>query len=205
MSRLTYASATYTTTTLTSVATSITVTDAARLPGSTSLPYSATLSDVGGTEVVTVTAIAGNTLTVTRAGSPRAFVMPCKVTYSNTLSVYLPIPGGGALGTNNAGKTTVNFGSAPGASDTSAAVTGQTGILAGSVVEAWIEATATADHSVDEHRVEPIVVTAGSISAGVGFTIYARLEQSGPRTNSEDIEGNAPRAYGLWTVGWRWS
>jgi hypothetical protein len=72
------------------------------------------------------------------------------------------------------GTTTVNFGAFPGSSDTTVAVTGQAGILAGSLVEAWMYPTATADHTADEHWVETIQVVAGNIVAGTGFTIYAR-------------------------------
>jgi hypothetical protein len=86
------------------------------------------------------------------------------------------------------GTTTVDFGAFPGATDTSVAVTGQTGIVSGSLVEAWLRPVATADHSADEHWVEEIQVTAGNIVAGTGFTIYARTRNH--------------RLYGTWTVAW---
>ena len=70
------------------------------------------------------------------------------------------------------GTATLDFGAFPGASDASVAVTGQTGIVAGSLVEAWIRPVATADHTADEHRVETLEVVAGNIVAGTGFTIY---------------------------------
>jgi hypothetical protein len=89
------------------------------------------------------------------------------------------------------GTTTVNFGAFPGASDASVTVTGQGSIVAGSLVEAWIRPEATADHSADEHWVEDLVVVAGNIVAGVGFTIYVR---------STDKQ----RRYGSWTVAWAW-
>jgi hypothetical protein len=72
------------------------------------------------------------------------------------------------------GTTTVNFGAFPGSSDTSVAVTGQASIVAGSIVSAWIRPVATADHTADEHWVETIEIAAGNISAGTGFTIYAK-------------------------------
>lgn len=83
-------------------------------------------------------------------------------------------PAGGGGGGGSAGKTTVDFGTFPGASDALVTVTGQASIVAGSVVEAWIECTPTADHSADEHWVESIEVKAGNIVAGTGFTIYAK-------------------------------
>lgn len=89
------------------------------------------------------------------------------------------------------GSTTVDFGAFPGGSDTSAAVTGQAGILSGSLVEAWISPVATADHNADEHWVEELQVTAGNVVAGTGFTIYARTRNV--------------RLHGLWSVGWVWN
>lgn len=94
------------------------------------------------------------------------------------------VPVSGAAGT-----TVVDFGSA-GATDASVAVTGQTGIAATSAVLAQIQATASADHTADEHRVEEIDVSAGSITAGTGFTIYAKTR-------------NFP-LYGKWSVAWSW-
>lgn len=98
------------------------------------------------------------------------------------------------------GTATLNFGAFPGASDASVAVTGQAGILTGSLVEAWIRPVATADHSADEHMVETLKVFAGNISAGTGFTIYGfnTSERNDPR-------GQGTRLYGQWTVAWVWN
>ena|SRR5215217_6510437 len=93
------------------------------------------------------------------------------------------------------GQTTVDFGAFPGSSDTSIAVTGQAAILTGSLVEAWLRLEATADHSVDEHWVEEIEVSAGNIIAGTGFTIYALH-----RPAQDDT-----MLYGQFTVGWVWN
>ena len=132
------------------------------------------------------------------------------------------VSGGGGSGAT--GTTTINFGAFPGASDASVAITGQTGILVGSIIEAWLVAQPTADHTADEHRVETISVTCGNIVAGTGFTIYAQntsqlnepLTDAGVskfRSTTATIYGNAGRSiggngtliYGTWTVAWRWS
>jgi len=86
------------------------------------------------------------------------------------------------------GNAILDFG-ASSKNDASIDVTGQAGILATSKVEAFIRLEATANHSIDEHRVEPIKITAGNITAGVGFTIYG--------------ESNL-QAYGQWSIGWVW-
>lgn len=91
------------------------------------------------------------------------------------------------------GSATLDFGAFPGTSDTTIAVTGQTGILAGSDVEAWILPATTADHSVDEHRYEDLVVMADTIVAGTGFTIFGRVG---------DLAGFL---YGKWNIGWVWA
>jgi hypothetical protein len=108
------------------------------------------------------------------------------------------------------GTTTVDFGSFPGTQDTSVAVTGQTGIVSGSLVEAWIRPVATSDHTADEHIIEPIKVIAGNISAGVGFTIYALnanvLTELEDQTNpAYGRIGKLQPIYGQWTVSWVWN
>jgi hypothetical protein len=110
------------------------------------------------------------------------------------------------------GTTTLNFDAFPGRSDTSVAVTGQAGILAGSLVEAWLVPTATADHTADEHLLETIQVQAGNVVAGTGFTIYAvntsQLNEGGINPapiGKGSAAGRGTRIYGQWTVGWVWN
>ncbi len=90
------------------------------------------------------------------------------------------------------GTALLDFGAFPGASDAAVVVTGQTGIVSGSYVEAWLRPEATADHSADEHWVEAIKVVAGNIVAGTGFTIYGITEYK-------------TRRYGQWIVAWVWN
>lgn len=90
------------------------------------------------------------------------------------------------------GTATIDFGAFPGTSDTSVAVTGQSGIVSGSFVEAWIRPIATADHSADEHMLEQLKVFAANIVAGTGFTIYG-------------ISCAPHQLYGQWTVAWAWA
>lgn len=109
------------------------------------------------------------------------------------------------------GTAILNFGAFPGASDTSVAVTGQAGIVSGSLVEAWIRPEATADHSVDEHMVETIKVFAGNIVAGTGFTIYgfntSEINEDRYQAEGRGREGGSfgTRIYGTWTVAWAWN
>lgn len=94
------------------------------------------------------------------------------------------------------GTTTIDFGAFPGATDASVAVTGQAAIVAGSLVGAWIRPEATAEHSIDEHRIEDLVVVADTIVAGTGFTIFGR---------SGSEFGQDTRIYGTWNVAWAWT
>lgn len=108
------------------------------------------------------------------------------------------------------GIATLDFGAFPGASDTSVVVTGQSAILAGSLVEAWLRPVASSDHSADEHMLETLKVFAAAISPGVGFTIYgfntSQLnEPVEPGTRSRGLGGRGTRLYGTWTVAWAWS
>lgn len=90
------------------------------------------------------------------------------------------------------GATTIDFGAFPGTGDASVAVTGLKGIAAGAVVHAWIKVADSADHTADEHAVEPPMIEAGAVVASTGFTIYGRC-----RTDGEDVDG-------AWNVFYRW-
>ena len=91
------------------------------------------------------------------------------------------------------GSTTVSLGAWPGADNASLAITGQAGIVSGSKVEAWIDATqaATADHLPDEHLLCDLVVHCENIVAGTGFTIV--INTTDPLFQ-----------YGAWNVSWVW-
>jgi hypothetical protein len=106
----------------------------------------------------------------------------------------------------------LDFGAFPGASDANVVVTGQAGILAGSLVEAWLLPADTADHKADEHRVETIQIMAGAIVAGTGFTIYGMNTSQINETPLGIVEdgrafkaGTGTRIYGKWNVGWVWN
>ena len=123
------------------------------------------------------------------------------------------------------GTTTIDFGAFPGSSDTLIVVTGQAGIVAGSLVEAWLRLVDSADHLADEHWLETISVFAGNIVAGTGFTIYARnnselFEMLVPGGEGRAavttfgaqaldvfprIGGIGTRIYGVWNVNWVWN
>lgn len=106
------------------------------------------------------------------------------------------------------GTASLDFGVFPGALDASVAVTGQASILGTSLVEAWIYPAATADHTHDEHLVDPPRVIAGSIVAGVGFTIYGFSMEDAPQTldvATGNALNNTPRHHGVWSVAWAWA
>lgn len=94
------------------------------------------------------------------------------------------------------GQAVVDFGVAPGNDRGTVVVTGQAGILASSLCEAWLDATvaATADHTPDEHSMAAtdFGVTCQTIVAGTGFTIVISTDRSG-------------RAIGKFNVAWVWN
>ena len=132
----------------------------------------------------------------------------------------------GPAGVGTSGTATIDFGSFPGTPMTSVAITGQATIASDSKTEAWILPATTADHSADEHIVEPIRVVAGPATAGVGFTIYAFGESVAPppspasdlpyrghgggggRGAQRPIQAarlRNPTPHGTFSVAWRWS
>lgn len=96
------------------------------------------------------------------------------------------------------GLATINFGAFPGEDEVTLDITGQTGFIATSAVEAWIQPKATADHSLDEHRIEEIEVKAAYQADGT-IRIYGRWTGDGPRS----LNGNL--LYGQWSIGWVWT
>lgn len=83
------------------------------------------------------------------------------------------------------GTTTIDFGAK--ATDASVTVS-EPSITGTQLVEAWIFPAATASNTVDNHWVDGIKVVAGNVQAGVGFTIYAKVDQG--------------LAHGVFNVGW---
>jgi len=112
--------------------------------------------------------------------------------------------GGGSSPT--LGEATIDFGAFPGKSDTFVNVVGQSAIVSGSKVTAWLAPKATADHTVDEHLMETIRIMAGNIVPTVGFTIYALnySQLNEPLELRSGRGGLGTRIYGSWTVQWQW-
>jgi hypothetical protein len=110
------------------------------------------------------------------------------------------------------GTATLDFGAYPGLCDASVAVTGQSGIGAGSRVEAWIDTgTATAAHSTDEHVMAAALldITYRTIIAGIGFTIVGLARDASPGIGSVDgnfelLPRTVSRLYGTFTIAWAW-
>lgn len=109
------------------------------------------------------------------------------------------------------GTATLDFGAFPGSSHATVAVTGQAGIVAGSLVEAWLRPEASADHSADEHMLETLKVVARDIVAGTGFTIHGVNESElfernpGQYHGAREGGGQGTRIYGEWSVAWVWN
>lgn len=91
------------------------------------------------------------------------------------------------------GTAVVDFGS--GNSEASVVITGQSSIVAGSVIRAWINPIASSNNEADAHLRETLNIVAGSIVPGTGFTVYAfkwaALEQD-------------TLAFGQYNVFWQW-
>lgn len=97
------------------------------------------------------------------------------------------------------GTAVLDFGAFPGKSDASVVVTGQAGIVSGSLAQAEIRPVASSDHSADEHMLETIKIWAADIVSASGFTIY------GMNTSQLSSHGQGTRLYGKWNVFWVWN
>lgn len=83
------------------------------------------------------------------------------------------VTGGGVGTTVYSGNAVLNFGSTPGTNFVTTTITGQTNIVAGSIVKAYIMSSPTATHNAYEHAIVPIKLSCGNIIVGTGFDIYA--------------------------------
>jgi len=108
-----------------------------------------------------------------------------------------------------AGTVIVDFGAFPGQSDVSVTVPAP-GIAAGSLVEAWVLPTTTADHSPDEHTIETLTVKAdqSTIVPNTSFDIHvantSELDDSLGTGQGVLTGGTGTRIYGKWQLGWVW-
>lgn len=130
------------------------------------------------------------------------------------------------------GTAVLDFGAFPGATDASVVITGQSGILAGSLVEAWLLPADTGSagtptfHSADEHMLVRMNVFARNIVAGTGFSIFGALADdtvepqlpskgttgglagslSAPQLTQQPTAGGIGRTiWGTWNVAWVWN
>jgi hypothetical protein len=78
------------------------------------------------------------------------------------------------------GQSIIDFGSPPGTNVVTTTITGQTGILSTSNVNAFMMADTTVTgaygHNAEEHKIVPIKLSCGNIMVGTGFTIYAETD-----------------------------
>jgi hypothetical protein len=83
--------------------------------------------------------------------------------------------GATGAGIGNKGTAIISFGSAPGTNVVTTIVTGQTGILSTSLVQAFMMDGHTADHNITEHILVStgVIFNCNTIVPGVGFTITA--------------------------------
>jgi len=108
------------------------------------------------------------------------------------------------------GQTTVDFGAFPGSVEAQVDISGQSGLVVTSEVEAWVLPIATADHSVDEHLEERMRVL-GLYKVDGTLTIRA-FQAASPawkdvNYNNALADGGAQkqRLYGQYNVGWVWN
>jgi hypothetical protein len=95
------------------------------------------------------------------------------------------------------GTALLDFGAYPGVNEVTLDVTGQTGFVSTSNVEAYVQPKATADHSADEHRIEEIQVSAVYQADGT-IRLYGRSTALGSR------DGNGHCLYCKFNTGWVW-
>ena len=92
---------------------------------------------------------------------------------------------------SNVGSAVVNFGAFPGSNEASVVISGQDSIGADALCEAWVNAKATADHTVSDHTYAAVLMhpACSVATAATGFTIYC--------TSPEKMQGT-------FNLNWVW-
>jgi hypothetical protein len=101
-----------------------------------------------------------------------------------------------------AGVATINFGAFPGSSSATVTFAAPTPADANSQLSAWIIPVATADHSADEHIVDPPRVSAAL--DGLGNAVITGVSNI-PNALDRINPGPDPMPYGAWSVAWAFS
>ena len=105
-------------------------------------------------------------------------------------------------GPPTAGLVTLNFGAFPGSASATVTFAAPTPADANSQLNAWVTPVATADHSADEHIVDPPRVVASLDGLGnVVITGVSNIPNALDRINP----GPDPMPYGAWSVSWAFS
>ena len=94
------------------------------------------------------------------------------------------------------GTASLNFGAFPGVRDVTLDVA-TAGVISTSLIEAWILPAATTEHSIDEHRIENLRVSATWKVNGT-ITIFGVC-------TDPPVGGQTPgKLYGNYNIGWVW-
>jgi hypothetical protein len=111
----------------------------------------------------------------------------------------------------SSGIATLDFGAFPGSSFASVSVVGGNAFSSNAHVDAWVAPVATVDHSVDEHQVDPPLVSAIVSGSNIVINGYPSGRDLavppgtpfGNTANSQLPIGNQQlMPYGKWSVGW---
>lgn len=95
------------------------------------------------------------------------------------------------------GRGVIDLGVFPGTAHAKV-TTGVAGLRTTDNPSVWLVPVTTADHSADEHGVEPLELV-GTCEADDLLTVHVRLRSAPVLTN---FNNNTPTAYGLWTIAW---
>jgi hypothetical protein len=111
----------------------------------------------------------------------------------------------------SSGVAILDFGPFPGSSTATVSVIGGNAFNSSNVVDAWITPIATADHSADEHQIDPPLVSAVISGSNIIITGYPSGRDLavppgtpfGNTANSQmPIASQQLMPYGKWSVGW---
>lgn len=140
--------------------------------------------------------VTGNGYTINASGLVTVDTRDSTIMLANG---WLPVPGGGGGAGATSGSALIDFGSFPGSAFAQTLVVAVDAADPLAVVDVWILPAATADHSIDEHVVDPPMVS--GYADGAGNVVITGI----PRFGLTSPIPPDPMPYGKWNVAWAFS
>jgi len=111
-----------------------------------------------------------------------------------------------ASGSGNFGVAVADFGAFPGAQRVSVTVSGQSGLISTTKIQAWLQPIATSDHNLDDHLCEEQFLNVKAYySVDGSFAIEVETCNPPQTRYPPSRQGDKYRVWDEFSIGWSWA